>query len=335
MKGVFEMKNPLISIILPIYNVQAYLDKCMKSLFLQTYENLEFVMIDDGSDIECSKLCDTYLGKDARVVVYHKKNGGLSDARNYGINRATGEYITCIDPDDYVDCDYVEYLYKILVKYKAKMSIAQHRVYYDNGSIKENGTYGDEALKTEQCLERMLYHDVIDTSAWGKLYHKSLFEKVKYPKGKLFEDIGTTYALMLQCDYIAVGYESKYNYIFHNNSIVNGKFNLKKLDLIEMTDLMATDVLNSYPNLEKAVKRRQLYARFSTLNQMLNVGEEFEKEKKEIVNYIKKNKMEIFKNKRAPKRDKIAVFLFSINYSLYKFCWLTYQNRIMNGDKKK
>lgn len=333
MKGVFEMKNPLISIILPIYNVQAYLDKCMKSLFLQTYENLEFVMIDDGSDIECSKLCDTYLEKDARVVVYHKKNGGLSDARNYGINRATGEYITCIDPDDYVDCDYVEYLYKILVKYKAKMSIAQHRVYYDNGSIKENGTYGDEALKTEQCLERMLYHDVIDTSAWGKLYHKSLFEKVKYPKGKLFEDIGTTYALMLQCDYIAVGYESKYNYIFHNNSIVNGKFNLKKLDLIEMTDLMATDVLNSYPNLEKAVKRRQLYARFSTLNQMLNVGEEFEREKKEIVNYIKKNKMEILKNKRAPKRDKIAVFLFSINYSLYKFCWLTYQNRIMKKEK--
>lgn len=100
----------------------------------------------------------------------------------------------------------------------------------------------------------MLYHDVVDTSAWGKLYHRSLFENVKYPKGKLFEDIGTTYALMLQCDCVAVGYESKYNYIFHNNSIVNGKFNIKKLDLLEMTDLMAEAVSDIYPSLGNAVK---------------------------------------------------------------------------------
>ena len=93
------MNNPLVSIILPIYNVEYYLDKCMQSLFAQTYRNLEFIMVDDGSEKECAKLCDTYLKKDSRVIVFHKNNGGLSDARNYGIERANGEYITCIDPD--------------------------------------------------------------------------------------------------------------------------------------------------------------------------------------------------------------------------------------------
>lgn len=327
------MDNPLVSIILPIYNVEYYLDQCMQSLFVQTYRNLEFIMVDDGSKKECAKLCDTYLKKDSRVIVYHKKNGGLSDARNYGIERANGEYITCIDPDDYVDCDYVEYLLKILEKYKSKMSIAQHRVHYDNGSIKDNGGEGDEALKVEKCLEKMLYHDVIDTSAWGKLYHRSLFENVKYPKGKLFEDIGTTYALMLQCDFVAVGYEAKYNYIFHNNSIVNGKFNLKKLDLLEMTDLMAEDVLSIYPSLGNAVKRRQVYARLSTLNQMLNAGKEYDNERISVIRYIKKNRMDILKNEKAPKRDKIAIILLSVNYSLYRFCWLSYQRKIMGRSK--
>ena len=104
------MDTPLISVILPIYNIEQYLPKCMDSLFGQTYNNLEFVMVDDGSKYECAKHVDGYLNKDARVVVYHKENGGLSDARNYGIIRAKGEYITCVDPDDFVDEDYVEYL---------------------------------------------------------------------------------------------------------------------------------------------------------------------------------------------------------------------------------
>ena len=95
---------------------------------------------------------------------------------------------------------------------------------YDNGKIKENGQNGDALIDNKSCIERMLYHDVVDTSAWAKLYHKTLFNTVKYPKGKIFEDIGTTYALMLQCENIGLGYESKYNYIFHNNSIVNSTF---------------------------------------------------------------------------------------------------------------
>lgn len=323
-----DIENPLVSIILPIYNIENYLPKCMVSIFAQTYKVLEIIMVDDGSEDNCGKLCDKYAMQDDRIVVYHKENGGLSDARNYGIKRARGEYITCIDPDDYVDHDYVEYLLKILKKHKTKMSICQHRIHYDNGSIKEKGSAGDEAVNTERCLERMLYHDVIDTSAWAKLYHRSLFESVSYPKGKIFEDIATTYKLMLQCNHIAIGYESKYNYIFHNNSIVNGIFKPSKFDLIEMTDKMAEDVIKVYPRLEKAVLRRRVYSRISTLNQMLST-KGYETERKNIIAFIKKNGAVVKKNMMAPKRDKVALLLLDFNYGLYKFCWLSYQRYIM------
>lgn len=323
------MYKPLISVILPIYNIEKYINKCMKSIFLQTYKNLEIIMVDDGSTDNCGMLCEEYAKNDNRIVIYHKENGGLSDARNYGIEHAHGEYITCIDPDDYVDSDYIEYLYYILKKYNTCMSICQHRIYYDNGSMKDKGSKGDENIQTKMCLERMLYHDVIDTSAWAKLYKRSLFNTVKYPKGRIFEDIATTYALMMQCETIAVGYESKYNYIFHNNSIVNGKFNHNKFDLIDMTDRMALDMMQKYPDLVKAIMRRRVYSRISTLNQMLN-ADGFEEERKKILDFIAVNKEIILKDPKAPRRDKAAIMLLRISYKLYRACWLSYQNHIMN-----
>lgn len=315
--------EPLISVILPIYNIKSYLDKCMESLFAQTYKHLEIIMVDDGSTDGSEKLCDEYLAKDNRVRVFHKKNGGLSDARNYGIERSDGEYITCIDPDDFVDKDYVEYLYHLLNKFGCKMSICQHRVVFDSGKIEEKGFSGAEVLSNKRCIERMLYHDVVDTSAWAKLYHKSLFDTVQYPVGKLFEDIATTYKLMLQCDKIVVGYQSKYNYIIRSNSIVNGKFNPKKLDLLEMTDSMGEEVLTVYPDLKNAVLRRRVYARFSTLNQMLYV-QGYEKVRKKIIDFINKHSVEVLQDTRTPRRDKAAICLLKCGYPVYRFCWRSY-----------
>ena len=129
------MKMPLISVVLPIYNIESYLDRCMEAVLNQTYSNLEILMVDDGSPDGCPQICDRYAEQDSRVRALHKENGGLSDARNYGIARARGEYITCIDPDDYVDPDYVEYLYRLIDKYETRMSICQHVTEYDNGSV--------------------------------------------------------------------------------------------------------------------------------------------------------------------------------------------------------
>lgn len=317
--------NNLISIVLPIYNVEHYLDKCMDSLLHQTYPYFEIIMVDDGSNEVCSMLCDHYESVDDRIRVFHKSNGGLSDARNYGISKAKGEYITCVDSDDYVDEDYLEYLISLITKYHTKMSIAQHRIISSNGN-KDLGSNGDEVLTNKVCLERMFYHDVIDTSAWAKLYHRSLFDTVKYPEGKIFEDIGTTYKLMLQCDEISVGYESKYTYVLHENSIVNSEFTSAKLDLLEMTDQCVDNVCNRFPDLIKAGMCRRVYARFSTLNQMVNT-DDFKDIRSDLISFIMKNKSSILGNPKAPKRDKIAIRLLSINYGLYKKCWKYYKKK--------
>lgn len=318
------MENALISVIIPVYNVADYLDKCMESVLNQTYKNIEIILVDDGSPDSCGEMCDAYAKKDQRVIALHKTNGGLSDARNYGIERAHGEFLTFIDSDDYIDLDYVEYLYNLILKYNTSMSVCQHRVIFANGNIEDYGNNGDECLNDHDTLERMLYHDVIDTSAWAKLYHRSLFKEIRYPKGKVFEDIGTTYKFFIASKKIAIGYESKYNYIMRNTSISRNSFSPSKFDLLEMTDQMGKDVLHCYPDLSNAVLRRRVYARFSTLNHMLNITN-YQKERKDIINFIITHKKEVLSDPKKPKRDRIAIKLLALNFNLYKFIWNKYK----------
>ena len=320
----------LISVIIPVYKVEKYIRRCIDSVLNQSYKNIEIILVDDGSPDNCGKICDEYKEIDKRVCVFHKENGGLSDARNYGVMHARGEYIVFIDSDDYVENDYIDYLFSLINKYGTKMSLCQHRTIFNNGHIKEINLTGDSIMSCKDCLENMLYHNIIDTSAWAKMYHKSLLKDVFFPKGKIFEDIGTTYLFFLQCDYIAVGYERKYNYIFHDDSIVNSVFNEAKFNMLEMTDKMAKDVESAIPELSKAVLRRRVYSRFSTLNQML-YSSQYDDEKHEIINFIKTNKYNVLVDKKAPKRDKIAIVLLCTSYNLYKRIWIIYRKRIM-GD---
>ena len=312
--------KPLISVILPIYNVETFLPRCVESVMRQTYKNLEIILVDDGSPDGCPQLCDAYAKQDERIRVLHKANGGLSDARNQGALIATGKYITFIDSDDYVKDTYVEYLYRLIEKYQTRMSLCTHTVVFENGKTIRYGEGGDEVLSTENCLERMLYDDVINTSAWAKLYETEMVRQFPYPVGKLFEDIATTYKFFMACGSIACGYESQYFYMLRSSSIVYQQFNPKKLELLEMTDWMADDVRKQYPQLERAVERRQLYARFSTLNQLQDV-KGHKAEKKMLIDYIKRHKGCVVGNSRAPTRDKLAIAALSLGYPVYRMCW--------------
>ena len=240
----------LISIVLPIYNVEKYIEKCMDSVLNQTYKNIEVILVDDGSPDRCPKICEEYAKKDNRIKVVHKENGGLSDARNAGIKVANGEYITFIDSDDYVDEDYVEFLYNNIEKTNADIAIGAHRVLYDSGKVIEKATHENSVLKPKEVLERILYDDGIDLSAWGKLYKISLFDDIKFPKGRLFEDSATTYMLVDKAKKIAVNSESKYNYIIRKDSISNASFSPQKMDLITSTREMSEYIKNKYPDLE-------------------------------------------------------------------------------------
>ncbi len=314
----------LISVVLPIYNVEDYLEKCMDSVLNQTYSNIEIILVDDGSPDSCPKMCDEYVKKDKRVKVVHKENGGLSDARNAGIKASNGEYITFIDSDDYVDKDYIEFLYNTIKKENADIAIGAHRVLYDSGKIIEKATHENSILKPKKVLERILYDDGIDLSAWGKLYKISLFEDIKFPKGRLFEDSATTYMLVDKSKKIAINSESKYNYIIRKDSISNAKFSPKKMDLITSTREMSEYIKNKYPDLENAANRRLMYAYLSTLSQLAKCKEKYPKEEKEMTTYIKKHGNEILKDSRVPKRDKFGILSLKFGFSFYKFMWRLY-----------
>jgi glycosyltransferase involved in cell wall biosynthesis len=323
-----SLKNdPLISVIVPVYGVEKYIAKCLESIIHQTYHNLEVILVDDGTKDNSGEICEKYAQKDSRIKVYHKTNGGLSDARNYGIERSTGEYLTFIDSDDYIDPDYVEFLYRMIEKGYKLALCSLHVVYTSNGRVSDKGNGQEMVISGKQCIEMMCYHEEVDTAAYAKLAHRSLFDTVRYPKGKLFEDIGTSYLLFDQCDEIICGFVPKYYYVIRENSIVTSSFNLKKLDLIEMTDKMADYVDAKYPELKDATLRRRGYARFSTLNQMLNVEKaEYIEKRSEIIRFLKKNSVKIIKNPRTPKRDKVAYLCLMCGFPVYKFFWRLYIN---------
>ncbi|MBR1443324.1 MAG: glycosyltransferase family 2 protein [Firmicutes bacterium] len=316
---------PLVSIIVPVYNVEKYISRCIESLISQTYKNIEIILVDDGTQDKSGEICEKYAKKDKRIVVYHKENGGLSDARNYGIEKSNGEYLSFVDSDDYVDFDYIEFLYN-LIKKGYKLSLCSLCIVYtSNNRICKKGNGKEIIVSGKNCIKMMCYHDEIDTSAYAKLYHKSLFENVKYPKGKLFEDIGTSYLLFDQCEKIICSFVPKYYYVIRDNSIVTSKFSEKKLDFIEMTDQMADYVQNKYPDLSKATLRRRGYARFSTLNQMFDIqGNRFIEIRKEIIQYLKKIALPVLRDRYTPNRDKIAYVCLLMGFPIYKFIWKIY-----------
>lgn len=318
-------KRPLISIIVPVYKVEQYLERCIESIINQTYKNLEIILVDDGSPDSCGIICDEYSKKDKRIKVIHKENGGLSDARNKGIENATGKYITFIDSDDYIDENYTSILYEVISKNNADMAISSHKVLYENGTIIEKATGEQSILNSKEVLNRILYDDGIDLSAWAKLYKTDLFKNVRYPKGRVFEDAATTYKLVDLSKKIAIASFSTYNYIIRKDSISNVTFSTKKMDLILSTREMSEYIKSKYYDLEKAANRRLMYAYLSTLSQLAMSDISFPKEEKEIMRYIRKNGNKVLLDKKTPLRDKIAILSTKLGFKFYKKMWFIYR----------
>ncbi len=319
------MEIDLISVVIPIYNVEQYLKKCIDSVINQTYNNIEIILVDDGSPDDCGNICDEYAKKDSRIKVIHKINGGLSDARNAGIEIASGKYITFIDSDDIVENDYIEYLYKLLKKYNTKISICSYYVITeDNKKIDYGKDYKEQIMAKEECLERMLCEEGFSVSAWAKMYDIQLFNNVRYPYGKICEDNGTTYKLIDQVDKVAYGNIPKYYYLKRSGSIMSNNFNIKKMDMIELTDEMCDFLYEKYPIIENSIRRRKAYARFNILRQMLNNKNVDKNMENEIVNWILDNKKEIINNPKSSLRDKVALICLMINKRVFRLVWNIY-----------
>ncbi|NFG60722.1 glycosyltransferase [Clostridium sp. CMCC3677] len=203
----------LVSVIVPIYKVEKYLIRCVESIQKQTYKNLEIILVDDGSPDSCGKMCDELAEKDKRIKVIHKVNGGLSDARNVGIEVAKGEYLVFVDSDDWLDLDMIELLYNLCEQRDAEIAECSYRNLYMDGIIEETRCTA-EIIEADSllALEGMLDWKYFKPVAWNKLYKKSVFKDVRYPKGKIHEDEFTTYKYIYNANKIVYVDVSKYNY---------------------------------------------------------------------------------------------------------------------------
>ncbi len=324
-----ELKQPLITVVVPVYNVEKYLRKNLDSIICQTYKNLQIILINDGSTDNGAAICAEYLAKDERIEFYSQDNAGLSAARNVGIEKAKGEYLAFVDSDDYIDPDYIEYLHNLIIENDADMSICGIRESYENDKERNlSDGYKDEILSREKCLERMMLEKGYNCSAYAKLYKRKIWGNIEYPEGKHYEDLGTTYKYILRSDKIAYGAESKYEYFIRKGSISHSDFSMKKLDIIELTDEMCKDIEASTDDsrLQKICRLRRMHARLSVLR-MVPVTTRDEKilsAKREMMVYIKTHKEDIVKNRFATKRDKLALRLACLNFGLYRLVWSAY-----------
>ena len=281
-----SQEKALISVIIPVYKVEKYVERCIQSVINQTYENLQIILVDDGSPDNCGKICDEYAKKDHRIEVIHKSNGGLSDARNKGLEIAKGEYIGFVDSDDYIEADMYEVLYNLLKQYNADVSICNfYTVSQGKISIK-NADNGINEYNRIEILKEILLDRNIQSYAWNKLYKKELFDEIKYPIGKKYEDIGTTFFLLEKCNKVVVTGKSEYYYINRQDSIVNNVIETTITDYIEL-------IMQRYDYIEENIKELSSYNK-DYLKRILKTAEKDIKSLNEVGDYTKKKYEELY-----------------------------------------
>ena len=248
--------TPLLSIIVPIYNVEEYLPECLDSIFAQTFTDYELILVDDGSPDNCPKICDEAASKDARVRVIHQKNGGLSAARNAGLDIARGEWIGFIDSDDMIPVNYYETLYRAAQDGKAELAVCNLCLVDEQGNKLRKQYLGvrNEVLSAEDVLAQI--ECVVFHMASNKVYHRNVFAELRYPEGKLNEDTFLVVDLFCKAKRVACTEKTQYFYRKTPGSIMNKKKTLRNLDWVEanytcMVKLQACGSTAALPKCEK------------------------------------------------------------------------------------
>lgn len=308
------MGHDLISVVVPVYNVQNYLVNCIKSILNQTYKNIEIILVDDGSTDDSGSICDSYAKIDNRVKVIHKTNGGLSDARNVGIKNANGMYITFVDSDDYIDKNYIESLYILITKYDSDIACS---------NMKKTDSLNDKIINKNEkiniynsidAIKEILYQRNIDNSAPSKLFKKELFKNILFPVGFAFEDLDTMYKLFLQANKIVSTNFAYYLYYQREGSILHTVKDKTINDLLTIIDNMNKNLIN-YGELKAPLMARTLNANFYIYNRSNNMSIK-ENSKKYIVNHRK----EVLKDKNISKKTKYGIIISLISFKLLN--WL-------------
>mgnify|MGYP000883284623 FL=1 len=315
------ISDKLISIIVPVYNVEKYLKKCVYSILNQSYKNLEVILVNDGSNDNSGKICDELSREDSRIKVYHKDNGGLSDARNYGVAKANGEYVGFVDSDDYIDQYMYENLYKAIRKYNTQIAECGITRVYKNNKLRPHydGEEYSLVVDREGYLKEYLENRKVYGAAVCKLLSIDLAKVLKFPDGKVYEDVFYTLELLKKVDKYTLISGNYYYYYIRGNSITTKKFSSRDMDYIEIIDKIGEYTLNNYSKLKEKLFIRQGFAYLSIFNQIIQLNDYRQiPEYSILIDKLKNIRSNIIFNKLAPKSLKIAIILLNMNEGLYK-----------------
>lgn len=317
----------LVSVIVPVYNIDFFLPECIESILKQTYTQIELILVDDGSTDKSGEICEYYKKKDSRIIVLHKQNGGLSDARNAGIDIAKGNYITFIDGDDTIERNYIDYLVSLLQKYN--VDIAACREYRDVKHLIEASTL---FLSFEEIMKYILTDKIVTPSAWGKMYSIALFKDIRYPKGMLFEDFATIYKLLYKSGSIVQSNKELYFYRPNPTGIMLSPFNKKCLDIIKVHNEAIEFMEHVLPDYVCLVKARKVrHCLFMLVKCIKSAGDN---SKYELLfrNEINGN-YKCFLNSDFAIKEKLACILQYISYNLFRRI-IIWRNAIEKGRKR-
>ena len=245
----------MVSVVIPVYKVEKYLSECVESVTGQTYEDIQIILVDDGSPDLCGKICDRYAERDPRVLVIHKENGGLSDARNVGMKESTGEFIYFLDSDDRIEPDTVERLVEAQRRTDADLVFSGFYYSYPNREDRAEDRFGAERLFTNAEAMQALAEGSIQTFAWGKLVRAAIAKRYEFPVGKLFEDHFWTHRVLEDAKRVGFAAGEFVHYRQREDSITFS-YDLKRLDILKGWYCRIRFFEKSYPELSPLYKRR-------------------------------------------------------------------------------
>lgn len=310
--------NELISVVVPVYRVEMYLHECVDSILNQTYRNLEVILVDDGSPDGCPEICDEYAAKDERVKVIHKKNGGLSDARNVGMAVARGEYLSFVDSDDMLPADAMEILLHTAISEQADLVIGGHSRFEEVPMSADDLQFSVKRWMPVEAMADMLRNGC---ASWARLYRRELHQSLPFPVGEINEDEAIVLELLERCNCIAVTNAVVYYYRFRPESITTARFSAKKLDWYRHCTANLAWIRAHYPDLVPLAMDRLGSCIVYILDEMANAGFQNRSISDMLLNDLRKDYYLYQKYFFSGRKAKLRMWL--LNYFPYSvYCML-------------
>lgn len=312
---------PMISVVVPLHNMEDYLEQCIASILNQTLSDFELILVDDGSTDESGAICDRMAVQDDRIRVIHRPCGGVSAARNTGLDAACGEYIMQVDADDYVEPELLEILLSLCLEHQLRLAACNHWIERNGKSVPCFSMQdGVQRISARQACDQLLYHQFPDVAVWGKLCHRSLMAEIRYPEGDIYEDTYRIAELLLAAGEMVYTAKPMYHYRIRSGSISRGNLNEAKLTYPTAVAHMNQTILSAFPELEAGTIRRLTHAYLSTRRYLIGCSKERKPLRAELEKHALANAETVIKDSRAPKRDKLA--LRALNIGSFAYDWL-------------